>query len=290
MSDKNGNVNPNIPDDDEISLVDLLAVLIRFRRMILGGTVLVLIASIVWLYGLPAAGLASQAPPTYTAKIDLEVRSVPEALDEHVTLDVLARAQTLLRDRQVTGAELTVTYDRASGIISFTTSDTDRDAAVRSLSGVADAANAALAERLNRDLDEAEQRARARIAAVERSLQTVMHDAPATDRIDEASPDGILRYLTLAVTMENAVQSVRADADLLEQIRIVRERPCLICPVSAEPLVTREATGNRRSVRVVVSTVAALFLLIFIAFVRQYIRTVAADAEESRKLRDAWKG
>lgn len=294
MNETNTTNTPSIPpqrDEDEISLVDLLAVLIRFRRMILGGTLLVLVVAVGWLYGLPAAGFTGETvPPTYTATIDLETRSIPEALEPYITVDPVVRAQTLLGDTGVTGEELTVSFNRSTGVITAGYNATTEEEARSVLTTAVREANALLADRLEQDLEEAEQRITRRVEIIGDRLGTILEDAPGTTAT-AFTPDQILRYLTLSITMENAVQTFREDADLLEQIRHLRERTPILQPVVAEPRITREVPGGTgRAVRVVVSTVAALFLLIFVAFVRQYIRTVAADEEESRKLREAWKG
>ena len=45
-----------------------------------------------------------------------------------------------------------------------------------------------------------------------------------------------------------------------------------------------------RMVLMVVTLFAAFFLMVFVAFVLQYARTVRGDAEEMAKLRAAWRG
>jgi hypothetical protein len=76
---------------------------------------------------------------------------------------------------------------------------------------------------------------------------------------------------------------------LRERIAALGEEPGSLFAPLGEPVVYAEPSGGRATTAVI-AVITAFFLLVFLAFVRQYIINVRKDEEEMKKLQEAWKG
>jgi hypothetical protein len=86
------------------------------------------------------------------------------------------------------------------------------------------------------------------------------------------------------------ISTLLAAETALERAQGLLQDPSRLFTVATEPIVFEGEGGGGRMVRMVVTLFAAFFLMVFLAFVLQYARTVQGDAEEMAKLRAAWRG
>jgi hypothetical protein len=75
-------------DDNEISLVDLLAVCLRYRRLIIGLPVVVAFATSIAVYILPIIGF-EVLPKIYSVQISTSLESFPSDLQDQLDIDVV---------------------------------------------------------------------------------------------------------------------------------------------------------------------------------------------------------
>lgn len=312
MSDNNSNVQ-RYPDEDEISLVDLVAVLVRYRRMILGGTALVFVAAAALLFGPDLLGIGEGPEDLYTVTREFDVMTIPEVLENGVPFNPGERAHAVARDPKVVGTayalieedpepgrtqaqyntmiqddvlgELFETeYTASARTLKLTFRSPEEESARIFLDAIVQSIEEDLAARIEPLLADVERRAANRIDGTRAALMEMIEDAIVTDARGAANitTESLARYLNRTL-----LETFGVEMDRVRQVEIMRNRNAMLREVR-DPLVTVRPAARGRTVRVVVSTMAALFLLIFVAFVRQYIRTVRANEEELRKLREAW--
>ena len=264
---------PHYLEEDTISLIDLLAVLIRHRLLIIIGTLVALVGAIIYVSVGPGAAPEEAAVPEirYTVRQDLLVLDLPEAAATYLNLEPAPTVAQLLENPAVVAAAWAQAYDddraqsspallqadvaqligggdytvsNSGAIISLSWSDTDRSAA----EGFISALNTAVADEL-------------------------------------ASQLGPLAAETAALAPEDS--PARA---LLS--RLGTDPGSLLVPLGTSTAEERIAPeeGTDPAMIVVIATITALFLFIFLAFVLEYVGRVKQEPEEMEKLKAAWKG
>lgn len=89
----------NYPDEDTISLIDLVAVLIRYRRMIVAGTLVVFVLAAAVLYGIPLiVANPFDDEQEYRVERRIAVQPIPNAANRYISLNVQATLQEAMRD------------------------------------------------------------------------------------------------------------------------------------------------------------------------------------------------
>ncbi|MFP4409232.1 MAG: hypothetical protein ACLFPW_11990, partial [Spirochaetaceae bacterium] len=99
MSDQNHRY-----EEDTISLIDLVAVLVRFRKMIVGGTLAVAILAGVYLYSRPTPAVTEGPAEEYTTEQRLSISSIPEDLARYVSLDPAGAVESIVTDPRTVAA------------------------------------------------------------------------------------------------------------------------------------------------------------------------------------------
>lgn len=308
---------PAGPPEDEISLVDLLAVIVRHRRLIIGVPLVVGLAAALYLYALPALGLTERPVSTYEVRKDLEVATVPEDLKGVVPFDPVARTRSLLKDVRVVGPEyaelfpdaraertdeeyntwireeiigehLSTSYDGDTEILSVTFRGPDLELAEAFLDRLYRAVRTEVVKPYLEELDETEERISRRINSTEQAVGAAM----SLGLFDEDGGDGSAAELGAS----RILPFERGNAELLGdlffergELRAFREQMEQPLAPTGDPVVFVEEGAGRRSVRLLVAVLTAGFLSVFLAFVLEYARGVSRDPEESAKLKSAWR-
>ncbi len=272
-------------EDDTISLVDLIAVVVRHRTLIVVGTVAIAVLAVLYSYIGPRLGVAPEREVSYTAEQRIVTAHLPAALAEHVSFDPVAVVRETLA-----GSDASVTEARSGDTVTFTVSVSagDRQSAEQRLgTQVAvsrDQFAAAVGETLQpvvASYDAAIDEARRAITAVSTDLLTAGLSAAGGQNAQSVG--------TYAETVGVAgVQTLVDTITLRNRIAGLLSQPAALITVSA-PTVDSATTGNNPSMLVVIATITAFFLAVFLAFVLEYIRRVRMDPEEVDKLRAAWR-
>ncbi len=305
---------------DEISLIDLVAVLVRYRRLVLGLPVVVAIVAAVWLYAMPRV-FGAAAPAAITDVVverELFFEPLPARVSGYFDRTPQELVEAMLEDVRVL-APVYQSFDwSGSGMRTFASGE---DAALRNYlrsSVVGDrltqdwsSADRTLLLRF-RSSDEETSRAfmNALITALEREFPAVL--AAELDRADRAaaaeiraaeSTIGFLDGEGLQAWSAAGASGVTAAVDVLASATVARE---LIADMRADPLgvfsvsddlLVYAGTGDNgpgglaqsRSVQLVVAVFAAGFFAIFLSFVLNYVRMVRSDSESMQTLSQAWK-
>lgn len=306
-------------EEETISLIDLVAVLVRFRRMIVGGTVAVAILVGVYLYGLPALGVTERTEETYVTELRLAISPLPERVTEYVSLDVAGAVQAALENpravgeayrqvepkinpeadpdrsrerylsmirRNVIGEALSVSYDNNTSVITMEFSAADKEASREFLQLLLEQLGIELTPVVRSQVSIAVDNIDASLDGLRMSVVRAAADA------QERANNGVDSQALAEYLESNAGTALQSMADLIslrERIAALGEETETLFAPLGEPVVYAEPSGGRATTAVI-AVITAFFLLVFLAFVRQYIINVRNDEEEMEKLQHAWKG
>ena len=87
-------------NEDEISLIDLFAVLVRYRKLVVIGTLAVALAAFAWLFVLPKF-VPSLNKKTLTISYALKTERLPSSVAFSVNYDILLTATNYMNDVRV---------------------------------------------------------------------------------------------------------------------------------------------------------------------------------------------
>lgn len=299
---------------DEISLIDLVAVLVRYRRLVLGLPVVVAVVAAVWLYGVPMfAGRGGTAEHEVVVERELVFEPIPTRVAEYFDRQPHELVERLLEDVRVVapvyasvdwtsagmrtfepgdeaalrayvrasviGERLTREWSQADRTLLVRFRLTDETAARAFLDGLLRQVRGEFAAAYATELSRADRAAAAELRAVESTLRLLD-----TAGVDDRSAGGIsgasaaVEVLASATVAREVIAELRADTGRA-------------FAVSEELLVYADSlqTGQSRSVRLVVAVLASAFFAIFLSFVLNYVRMVRADSDSMQTLSQAWK-
>jgi hypothetical protein len=306
-------------EEETISLIDLVAVLVRFRRMIVGGTVAVAILVGVYLYGLPAFGVTERTEETYVTELRLAISPLSERVAEYVTLDVAGAVQSAVANpravgqayrqveaqinpeadpnrsrerylsmirRDVIDEALLVSYDRNTSVLTLEFSAANKEASREFLELLVEQIRTELTPLVLSQVSIAVDNIDTSLEAIRMTVVRAAEDA-ITQAGNGVDPDDLANHLES--NADTALQSMADLVSLRERIAALGEEPGSLFAPLGEPVVYAEPSGGRATTAVI-AVITAFFLLVFLAFVRQYIINVRNDEEEMKKLQEAWKG
>jgi hypothetical protein len=305
-------------EDDTISLIDLVAVVVRHRRLILLGTILTGVIAAATLYFGPMAGLAMGPEVQYTAERRIILNPLPREVEEYVTVDIPSTVRSILENpqlvgrvyadfeedpppdrsreryltmirRDIIGERYTVTWDNNTRSITlrYTNSTVEHSSAF--LDAIVAELGPEITETLSPLFDEA---AAAIESAYERSLEEVA--AVVADSLFdlEGTPQEQDPAAILAGVDRSGGPVLRAFADLtraVERLELLASDTDALFSTVGNVAVFEDSTGTGRTTIVVIATITAFFLTVFLAFVLEYIRRVRQEPEEMEKLQSAWR-
>lgn len=302
--------------EDEISLIDLLAVLVRFRRIIIGGTALAGIIAAVVLYVFPMVGI-TEPQEEYVAQVRLVVNRIPEELEDFAPIDPGVLMQAVLTDarivgevyrlynddidpdmtperylrmirRDIVGNQLEIEWSERTRTMDIQWTDNNSERALEFVETLIEAATPTMTGQIRWQLQGAERSLAVNIEsriALARSVGTAVGRIAEGGRtVDEARVRELIGEADVG-----DISALLAAETALERAQGLLQDPSRLFTVATEPIVF-EGDGQGRMVRMVVTLFTAFFLMVFVAFVLQYARTVRGDAEEMAKLRAAWRG
>ncbi len=279
--------------DDEISLIDLVSVLIRHRMMIIIGTVLAFVLGAVYLFVYPAlfpkavkreitveysinvasipGAIASKLPAKFSnlknvvnAEVNDPVflvkemkKNNPYAAEDSKPLNDLELnkfVQTLLKDKKLSSKSASI---RDEIVVTMTIPEEGLDTATRMI----DSMIATINENVERPF----------LLEVDKLKKTQQ------DTYDE-----IVKVYSENANIADAqslMLNVRQIEEFLNDYKIVAFR-------EVEPFVVLEPLGRIK--KLIIVTFAAFFILIFAAFLNNAIYNIKKDPEASSKLKAAW--
>lgn len=287
-------IENNTNNEDEISLIDLFAVLIRYRKLIVIGTLVVSFLVGVYLFIVPVL-FPSFSGAKYVVSYSIGVDSLPSMLASEFS----------------TGKD-NGNYILQLAVSSFTNpqsfSSLYREQPIFSRDGKLPdnkvEFNKMVSDFFGKDITIAENK----VGGIDIVLEIPVVNEDKVDSFMSAFiaaankqiSDSVLPQLTsvVSVAQQSAIagansmkeENIAAMLDLQLLInsanRFLAENVSFVHQVG-EPFVVPSAQG--RLAKFVIATFAGFFVFVFIAFVLNAIRNVKADSEASKIISDAWK-
>lgn len=285
--------NASYTEDDEISLIDLFSVIIRYRMMIVIGSAAVFVLAALYLFVLPVvypkamerestveysinvtpipAVIASELPPKYsTFKTVLNA----EFTDVVFLVKELSKNNpfTTGDDKKLSDAEFnrfvqdllknkTIKIEpapvRDEVIVKMKIPEDNVDVATRFVDSMISSVNNATEGPFLRE-----------IMKMKKSKQETYDEIVSTFSENSNITDAQILMLT-----------VRQINEFMDTYKCVSER-------TLEPFVVVEPMGRVK--KLVIATFAAFFIFVFIAFLKNAIENIKKDPEASGKIKTAW--
>jgi len=308
------------PDyDDEISLVDLLVVLIRRRRLVIGLPLLAGLLSGIWLFVVPLLMPGEQGSGfNYEISLSAELRMVPSELSQTLNFDSVNNSRAVLTDinvvgeaystvfpesqeertreqynsyirREIVGEELSVSHDTSTGLLTLRYTSTELEASLEFLELLMAAARTDLRVRLDRSIDNA----RTGLVRDFETRRAQLESAVAFTLRTGAGASDLSETDVARLVVDSAESNITAFAEAqtaLQELELLRSDQQFPLGELQEPVVFGDPVSRGRSVRLVVTVFAVFFLAVFLAFVLEYARRVKEDPQESAKIKAAWRG
>ncbi|GAB1484360.1 hypothetical protein MASR2M78_31780 [Treponema sp.] len=265
-------------DEDEISLIDLLVVLLKHRYLIIGTTLLTAIAAGIILFALPLAG--AMFNKTYTVQASVILTQIPAALNTETGLDAENLAIAYSQDLQAVAERVIAQGLRLNGSKAHANDAALRNYLSSSFIGKAytvsaskniltyklTAKDAEAAKAFITDsIDYADMRLRTELASRSTLIAKTMGDLY----------NNTIQYTSISESAKQLIISSRSYMEGTVPLLLISSQPELV------------AGGQGRSKTAIIVVMAAFFLSIFTAFVVEYVQNVRADPESWDKIKKA---
>lgn len=305
---------------DEMTLADLLAVLLRFRRMILIGTIVTgLIGVLIW-YVIPATRPSLDEDVDYVVEIEVSVASLPAnisryadlslpALFRHSALDavtILPSYEELLLEsddssfqdqpqserlrfleQEFIGSKYEVEFIRDRSILIMRCNCGDEAISEQFLRSVVADTVSRIQSQVSAQLAPARAVLEQSLVSMQRAMTSAVLSGSGDTLGNRGAEEAVARSIELSVP-----NSVGAIADIVvaseTAAQLAQSLDLFFVPSDETRHVVIPSDSVERSPRLVLSIAAAFFALSLIAFIRQYIQNVSKDSEQLDKLRQAW--
>lgn len=307
-------VTSSYAEDDTISLVDLIAVVVRHRLLIAGLTIAVAISTAGYLIGM--------AGPTreFRTEVRLLINALPADTARYVSLDPASSIRSILTDpafvgdvyepffrenrsdedsesareqylawieSQFIGTTYTTSYDGNTRIMTLTYIADEPDAGAAFLDELVGALQQSITARLQPFIVQAAEVVRDSIDRTQENIAaSVALGLANANGTPDSDPSTILFYLD---TNPGAVLALSELARAEIRLSVLAEDAGVLYSNLGPATVFEESEDNRLTT-FVIATITAFFLAVFLAFVLEYMRRVREDPDEMDKLARAWAG
>lgn len=276
--------------EDEISLLDLFAVLIRYRKLVIIGTSIVTLLAVIWLFLMPVFFKKTNhqtADVTYT----VDVRNVPLSIsvklpnNETITPLYLATYNTqrlpFLVD-QIKANNIFSDNEMSSYEFNSFVQSLIKDGKIKveeSPLGTGYDINIKVSIE---KIDDATKLVRSIVEDTEKSVQNYYN--PLIQTLAQNTKKSLEKATSTATTDAASLQALQ---DLSVEIEEFSQNFGGFLSLRAEPFVVPEGRGRIKKLIIIVF--AALFVFVFTAFCKNAIANIKADPESNKLIADAWK-
>ena len=280
-------------NEEEISLIDLLAVIIKYRKMIIFGTIAAGIIGIAAIFVMPKLFPSfdnKEITATYTVKVTPLPSNISSAL---AALGINNNFENVLTSSFINLPFIASEYKKFhitkksfTSDVFFSNSIVEEIVKSKKLqivpAGITNYYDVILRMPIEK-LDTGTDFVKEIVSIDNESVLTVLAETiPLLESNTKESLDKIEKS-TARVNDFYTIQNLR---DLLKDIEIYKEKNINIFELEKEPFVLSVPQGRLKKLIIVVF--AAFFLLVFLAFARNAVQNVKADPDASKIISDAW--
>lgn len=274
-------------NEDEISLIDLFAVLIRYRKLIVIGTLAVALAAFAWLFVLPKF-VPSLNKKTLTISYALKTERLPASVFNATGYDVLKSAVDYMQDSAVISEcqkDLHI-FENAEQAISggkFSVESSNASDRITLMCKVSvekeNELNAFVLELLKSTNSYIEDSAMQRINSLKENA----------DRIIEQYGNLSLPVVWREKNERSEVKTVSVSVNCLEISSDIKTFKASHGKFVSDPiLLSSVVDSGRRAIKFIVATFAAFFIFVFAAFLLNAIENIKNDESALSLIKKAW--
>jgi len=274
--------------DGDITLIDLIAVVLRYRSvMILFPALIGAVAALV-LFVAPLIGLPIGYAPAYAATQRIVVGSTPPMIEEYLPIDPSALMKELLAQQQVesmveertTGGLDSDGRTRINMRYTYRVMAPTEASAIQSINDIVESVTASFR-------DEMKEAIGVGVTSVDNAIASSSVEGrrfidSLTTEFEEQDSYTIIMERYVA---ESAVEITR----MMQQRELLRQlanSPESLYAMTGPPRITRD-TGFSRSAVLVGSVLGSIVAALFLSFLLEYIRRVRHDPLEIEKIKSA---
>lgn len=281
-------------NEDEISLIDLFAVLIRYRKLVVIGTFSVALAAFAWLFVLPKF-VPSLNKKTLTISYALKTVRLPSSVATSVNYSILWTAINYMKDVMVLSdvqREFSIFADekKASSVGAYNKQiqdAIDKEKFVVRNSPIADTIAVTLKIPMEKEeFADAFIRKMAKMASdyIEADLM------PEINTLEDNADMILEKYGDLGLSEKKSSSSSSSSftnyADISSDIKDFKLKHDMFVQLLDDAFVINDPAG--RAIKFIVATFAAFFIFVFTAFLLNAIENIKNDENAVSLIKKAW--
>ncbi|MDO5774302.1 MAG: hypothetical protein Q4P16_08340 [Spirochaetales bacterium] len=280
-------------NEDEISLIDLFAVLIRYRKLVVIGTFAVALAAFAWLFVLPNF-IPSLNKKTLTISYALKTERLPASVASSVNYSILSTAINYMKDVRVLAdvqREFSIFADekKASSVSAYNRQiqdAIDKEKFVVGNSPIADTIAVTLKVSM-----EKEEFADAFIKKIAKMASDYIEAdlMPEIDTLEDNANTILEKYGDSGLSEKKSSASASASvnyADISADIKSFKSKHDEFVKSLDDAFVIKDPAG--RAMKFIVVAFAAFFIFVFIAFLLNAVANIKTDPYASNIIKKAW--
>ena len=283
-------IEHNQDPDEEISLIDLFAVLVRYRKLIVIGTILITFLAGLYLFVLPMLRPSSNkmvSEVTYSATINKIPSTVERELPNGSNVIYRAVQENILNPAFFASVYKEYPVFSTSPVID----ETELNKTVLSLiedkkidvkQGPLGATVEITVTVANDKLAETDALVSALISRTNENMESFLISQ--FEELREVTLGSIAMLEAQTLLLDNSTQGLQRLLLDLEQYMANLDK---FVWLEGAPFVVPVAQGDK--VKLIIVVFAAFFVTVFLAFVLNAIRNIKADPQASKILSEAWK-
>lgn len=278
-------------NEDEISLIDLFAVLVRYRKLVVIGTLAVALAAFAWLFVLPKF-VPSLNKKTLTISYALKTERLPASVAFSVNYDILLTATNYMNDVRVLAdaqREFSIFADEkkvpsVSAYNKQIQDAIDKEKFVAKRSPIADTIAVTCKIPIEKE-DFADDFIKkiAKMASdyIEADLM------PEINTLEDNADMILEKYGDLGLSEKKSSSSSSTNyADISSDIKAFKLKHDMFVQLLDDAFVITDPAG--RTIKFIVATFAAFFIFVFTAFLLNAIENIKNDENAVSLIKKAW--
>ena len=283
-------------NEDEISLIDLFAVLVRYRKLVVIGTLAVALTAFAWLFVLPKF-VPSLNKKTLTISYALKTERLPSSVAFSVNYDILLTAKNYMNDVRVLAdaqREFSIFADEkkvpsVSAYNKQIQDAIDKEKFVAKRSPIADTIAVTCKIPIEKE-DFADDFIKkiAKMASdyIEADLM------PEINTLEDNADMILEKYGDLGLSEKKSSSSSSSSssftnyADISSDIKAFKLKHDMFVQFLDDAFVITDPAG--RTIKFIVATFAAFFIFVFIAFLLNAVANIKTDPYASNIIKKAW--
>ena len=283
-------------NEDEISLIDLFAVLVRYRKLVVIGTLAVALAAFAWLFVLPKF-VPSLNKKTLTISYALKTERLPSSVAFSVNYDILLTATNYMNDVRVLAdaqREFSIFADEkkvpsVSAYNKQIQDAIDKEKFVAKRSPIADTIAVTCKIPIEKE-DFADDFIKkiAKMASdyIEADLM------PEINTLEDNADMILEKYGDLSLSEKKSSSSSSSSssftnyADISSDIKAFKLKHDMFVQLLDDAFVITDPAG--RTIKFIVATFAAFFIFVFTAFLLNAIENIKNDENAVSLIKKAW--